>query len=98
VGKQAHVDQVAFCMAIHATGIPFEHLPAVERVVNQAGTGLVWSPNFSVGVAVFRKLTALAADLMRDHNRDGEGIDSLERGTYNPSGRLESLAVLQRGL
>lgn len=28
VGKQAHVDQIAFCMAIHATGIPFEHLPA----------------------------------------------------------------------
>ena len=48
-----------------------EQLPAVERSVNQSGTGLVWSPNFSVGVAVFRKLTALAAELMRDQNDYG---------------------------
>jgi hypothetical protein len=38
VGKQAHVDQVAFCMAIHATGIPFEHLPAnVNHYLHFAG-------------------------------------------------------------
>jgi 4-hydroxy-tetrahydrodipicolinate reductase len=48
-----------------------EKLPAVERAVNRAGTGLVWSPNFSVGVAVFRKLTALAAELMRDQTDYG---------------------------
>jgi hypothetical protein len=28
VGKEAHVDQIAFCMAIHKTGVPFEHLPS----------------------------------------------------------------------
>ena len=27
-----------------------EQLPAVRAAVNRAGTGLVWSPNFSVGV------------------------------------------------
>lgn len=27
-GKEAHVDQIAFCMAIHETGLPFEHLPS----------------------------------------------------------------------
>jgi 4-hydroxy-tetrahydrodipicolinate reductase len=48
-----------------------EQLPAVERAVNRAGIGLVWSPNFSVGVAVFRKLTALAAELMRDQKDYG---------------------------
>lgn len=48
-----------------------EQLPVVERAVKQSGTGLVWSPNFSVGVAVFRKLTALAAELMRDQNDYG---------------------------
>ena len=57
--------------AITGTTGWLEHLPAVERVVNQAGTGLVWSPNFSVGVAVFRKLTALAAELMRDQKDYG---------------------------
>jgi hypothetical protein len=25
-GKEAHVDQIAFCMAVHDTGLPFEHL------------------------------------------------------------------------
>ncbi len=48
-----------------------EHLSAVERAVNQSGTGLVWSPNFSVGVAVFRKLTALAGQLMQDQKDYG---------------------------
>ncbi len=48
-----------------------EHLPDVERAVEQSGTGLVWSPNFSVGVAVFRKLAALAAELLRDQNDYG---------------------------
>jgi hypothetical protein len=27
-GKQNHVDQVAFCMALHETGLPFEQLPS----------------------------------------------------------------------
>jgi 4-hydroxy-tetrahydrodipicolinate reductase len=48
-----------------------EQLPAVERAVNQSGAGLVWSPNFSVGVAVFRKLTALAAELMQNQTDYG---------------------------
>jgi len=48
-----------------------EHLPEVKSVVKQSGTGLVWSPNFSVGVAVFRKLTAMAAELLRDESEYG---------------------------
>jgi 4-hydroxy-tetrahydrodipicolinate reductase len=46
-------------------------LDAVTRVVNEAGAGLVWSPNFSIGVAVFRRLAGLAAELLRDE--DGYG-------------------------
>ncbi len=42
----------------------FEHLPAVTEAVAIAGTGLVWSPNFSVGVAVFRKAVALASQFL----------------------------------
>lgn len=48
-----------------------DHLPAVKSAVEQSGVGLVWSPNFSVGVAVFRKLTALAANLLRDEAEYG---------------------------
>ncbi len=48
-----------------------DHLTAVKTAVEQRGTGLVWSPNFSVGVAVFRKLTAMAAQLLRDEAEYG---------------------------
>lgn len=27
-GKESHVDQISFCMAIQATGLPFDHLPS----------------------------------------------------------------------
>jgi len=62
-----------------AAGIPavtgttgwLEHLPEVRTAVDNAGTALVWSPNFSVGVAVFRRLVGLAAELL--HNDESYG-------------------------
>jgi 4-hydroxy-tetrahydrodipicolinate reductase len=48
-----------------------ERLPEITEAVETAGTGLVWSPNFSVGVAVFRRLVAEAAELLK--NDDGYG-------------------------
>lgn len=48
-----------------------EHLPEVTVAIEKAGTGLVWSPNFSIGVAVFRKLAGLAAELLRDESEYG---------------------------
>lgn len=70
-----------------------EQLPAVERSVNQSGTGMVWSPNFSVGVAVFRKLTALAAELMRDQNDYGAWAWEIHHDAKKdaPSGTLLQL-------
>ena len=44
----------------------FTHLESVRKAVIEADTGLVYSPNFSVGVAVFRKLVGIAAQLLRD--------------------------------
>jgi 4-hydroxy-tetrahydrodipicolinate reductase len=49
----------------------FDRLEEVSQAVGKAGAGLVWSPNFSVGVAVFRRLAALAAELLR--KEDGYG-------------------------
>ncbi len=46
-------------------------LENVRQAVEKAGTGLVWSPNFSVGVAVFHRLVGLAAELLRDQNDYG---------------------------
>lgn len=46
-------------------------LDEVTQAVQKAGTGLVWSPNFSVGVAVFRRLVARAAELLKDEPEYG---------------------------
>jgi 4-hydroxy-tetrahydrodipicolinate reductase len=39
----------------------YEHLPAVHEAIVAAGTGLVYSPNFSVGVNIFLQTVAHAA-------------------------------------
>jgi 4-hydroxy-tetrahydrodipicolinate reductase len=46
-----------------------DQLPAVTQAFHTAG--LVWSPNFSIGVAVFGKLAGLAAELLRDEPEYG---------------------------
>ena len=41
-----------------------DHLPAVRQAVEEAGTGLIHAPNFSIGVAVFRRwIRTVAEDL-----------------------------------
>ncbi|MCX6632164.1 MAG: dihydrodipicolinate reductase, partial [Candidatus Solibacter sp.] len=57
---------------IAALGIPLvvgttgwlEHIGRVKRAVEAHHTGLVWSPNFSIGVSVFFRLVAEAARLL----------------------------------
>ena len=39
-------------------------LPEVRAAIEQNGTGLVWSPNYSIGVNIFSRIVALAAQLM----------------------------------
>lgn len=46
----------------------FEHLDRVRRTVEANGTGLVWSPNFSIGVNAFFRLVAEAARLLADES------------------------------
>jgi 4-hydroxy-tetrahydrodipicolinate reductase len=43
----------------------YDQLPAVTQVANDAGTGLLWSPNFSLGVNVLIELARYAGTLMR---------------------------------
>jgi 4-hydroxy-tetrahydrodipicolinate reductase len=71
----------------------FQSLPQVKLAVEQSGTGLVWSPNFSVGVAVFRKLAAYAAELLRNEPEDGAWAWEIHHDAKKdaPSGTLLSL-------
>jgi 4-hydroxy-tetrahydrodipicolinate reductase len=41
-----------------------EHIDTVKCVVEQQGIGLVWSPNFSIGVNAFLRLVSEAAHLL----------------------------------
>lgn len=64
---------VANITAILRAGVPvvvgttgwYDSLPEVTRVAKEAGTGLLWSPNFSLGVNVLIELARYAGTLMR---------------------------------
>jgi 4-hydroxy-tetrahydrodipicolinate reductase len=41
-------------------------MPHIRQVVEQSGIGLVWSPNFSIGVSAFFKIVSAAAKLIAE--------------------------------
>jgi 4-hydroxy-tetrahydrodipicolinate reductase len=61
-------------------------------------SGLVWSPNFSIGVAVFSKLAGLAADLLKDESRYGAWAWEIHHDAKKdaPSGTLLHLVEVMR--
>src|SRR5579863_8721427 len=54
-------------LVVGATGW-LEQIEDVRKVIEDAGTGLVWSPNFSVGMQAFFRIVAEAARLMANEN------------------------------
>lgn len=50
----------------------YDALPEVTRIAKETGTGLLWSPNFSLGVNVMIELARYAGTLMRSL----EGFDA----------------------
>jgi 4-hydroxy-tetrahydrodipicolinate reductase len=64
---------VANINAVLRAGVPvvvgttgwYEQLPAVTKIATEAGTGLLWSPNFSLGVNVLIELARYAGTLMQ---------------------------------
>jgi 4-hydroxy-tetrahydrodipicolinate reductase len=71
----------------------FERLPEVKQIIERAGTGLVWSPNFSVGVNVFSRLVAEAAKLLANEPDYGAWAWEIHHITKKdaPSGTLIKL-------
>lgn len=66
------------------------HLAEITAHVQKAQTGLVWSSNFSAGVAVFTKLAALAAELFERQDAYGAWAWEIHHDTKKdaPSGTL----------
>jgi 4-hydroxy-tetrahydrodipicolinate reductase len=67
-----------------------EHLAAVSEAFSNRGGSLVWSPNFCVGVAVFRRLVQAAGELLKDQPEYGAWAWEIHHDTKKdaPSGTL----------
>jgi len=70
-----------------------EHSGAVKAAVERSGTGLVWSPNFSVGVNAFLRLVAEAARFLASEPEYGAWAWEVHHATKKdaPSGTLLKL-------
>lgn len=68
-------------------------LERVKSAVAEAGTGLVWSPNYSIGVNVFFRLVAEASRLLKDEANYGAWGWEIHHSTKKdaPSGTLLKL-------
>jgi 4-hydroxy-tetrahydrodipicolinate reductase len=76
----------------------FNRLEEVSGAVQKAKTGLVWSANFSVGVAVFRKLVSQAAQLLENEKDYGTWVWEIHHDEKKdaPSGTLLHLVDAMR--
>ena len=70
-----------------------EHLDAVKRTVEKNGIGLVWGPNFSIGVHAFTRIVAEAARLLAQEPEYGAWAWEIHHSTKKdaPSGTLLKL-------
>jgi len=79
-------------MVVGTTGWS-EHLARVKSAVEKNGIGLVWSPNYSIGVNVFARLVAEAARLFAAQPEYGAWAWEIHHSTKKdaPSGTLLKL-------
>ncbi|HWB99258.1 MAG TPA: dihydrodipicolinate reductase C-terminal domain-containing protein [Bryobacteraceae bacterium] len=91
----ANVERIAALgvnLVIGTTGW-LEHLERVRQLVEQNGIGLVWSPNYSIGVNAFFRLVAEAARLLANEPAYGAWAYEIHHATKKdaPSGTLLKL-------
>jgi 4-hydroxy-tetrahydrodipicolinate reductase len=91
-GNVAGVAAFGVPLVVGTTGW-LAHLDEVKRTVEACGTGLVWSPNFSIGVNVFMRLAAEAARLMNAEPEYGAWAWEIHHSAKKdaPSGTLLKL-------
>ena len=72
----------------------FEHLPSIREATSAAGTALVYSPNFSIGVNVFFQTVARAASFFAKYPEYEAWGWEIHHSTKKdaPSGTLKKLA------
>lgn len=92
--------------SVAALGVPLvigttgwqEHTAAVRAAVERSGAGLVWSPNFSIGVNAFFRLVAEAAKLLASEKEYGAWAWEIHHDTKKdaPSGTLLKLVDVMK--
>ncbi len=92
VGNIERIAALGVNMVVGTTGW-HERTDYVRSVVEKAGIGLVWSPNYSVGMNVFFRLAAEAARLLKDEADFGAWGWEIHHSTKKdaPSGTLIKL-------
>jgi 4-hydroxy-tetrahydrodipicolinate reductase len=92
LGNVERIAALGVNMVIGTTGW-LEHLDAVKAAVARHGIGLVWSPNYSVGVNAFFKLVSEAARLLVTQPEYGAWAWEIHHSTKKdaPSGTLLKL-------
>ncbi|MBL7995391.1 4-hydroxy-tetrahydrodipicolinate reductase [bacterium] len=73
-----------------------EHLDEVTRIVRDSGTGLIYTSNFSIGVNMFYKIIAHAAELMNSFSDYDAYVHELHHNQKvdSPSGTALSIAKI----
>jgi 4-hydroxy-tetrahydrodipicolinate reductase len=92
LGNVERIAALGVNMVIGTTGW-LEHLEAVKAAVDRHGIGLVWSPNYSVGVNAFFRLVSEAARLLATQPEYGAWAWEIHHSTKKdaPSGTLLKL-------
>ena len=94
VGNVERIAALGVNLVIGTTGWA-SHMDEVKAAVERNGIGLVWSPNYSIGVNVFSRLVAEAARLMSSEQDYGAWAWEIHHSTKKdaPSGTLLKLVA-----
>ena len=98
VGNVERLAALGLAVVVGTTGWLAE-TDAVRAMVEANGIGLVWSPNFSIGVNVFSRLVQEAAKLLADEPQYGAWAWEIHHSTKKdaPSGTLIKLVNDMKG-
>lgn len=69
----------------------YEQLPKAKEIVKKSGIGFIYSPNFSIGVALFTEIVKEAAKLLQDYDVSGYEVHHNKK-LDKPSGTALAIA------
>ncbi len=97
VGNIERIAALGVNLVVGTTGW-LDRLEHVRSMVERAGIGLVWSPNYSVGMNIFFRLAAEAARLMASREEYGAWAWEIHHSAKKdaPSGTLLKLVAEMR--